>query len=84
MPAGFAPTKACFKSSRWFGKRHKTDAFTKLGEPTIRAAHKQCLTGISNAFFCFFYQYLATFPAVLLYPQQSVPTLRYTLSLIHI
>ena len=38
MPAGFAPTKACFKSSRWFGKRHKTDAFTKLGEPTIRAA----------------------------------------------
>ena len=26
------------KRSRWFGKRHKTDAFTKLGEPTIRAA----------------------------------------------
>ena len=22
---------ACFKLSRWFGKRHKTDAFTKLG-----------------------------------------------------
>ena len=38
MPAGFAPTKECFKHLRWFGKRHKTDAFTKLGEPTIRAA----------------------------------------------
>ena len=37
-PAGVAPTKECFKRSRWFGKRHKTDAFTKLGEPTIRAA----------------------------------------------
>ena len=37
-PAGFAPTKACFKRSRWFGKGHKTNAFTKLGEPTIRAA----------------------------------------------
>ena len=36
--AGFAPTKACFKRSRWFGKRNKTDAFTKLGEPIIRAA----------------------------------------------
>ena len=23
-PAGFAPTKECFKRSRWFGKRHKT------------------------------------------------------------
>ena len=34
--AGFAPTKECFKRSRWFGKRHKTDAFTKLEEPTIR------------------------------------------------
>ena len=36
-PAGFDPTKACFKRLCWFGKRHKTDAFTKLGEPTIRA-----------------------------------------------
>ena len=79
-PAGFAPTKECFKRSRWFGKRHKTDAFTKLGESTIRAActpqtvlgrHFWCL-------FCFFYHYLAIFPAVLLYPQQSVPTLRHT------
>ena len=79
-PAGFAPTKDCFKRSRWFGKRHKTDAFTKLGDPTIRAActpqtvlgrHLWCL-------FCFFYHYLAIFPAVSLYPQQSVPTLRYT------
>ena len=31
-PAGFASTKECFKRSRWFGKRHKTDTFTKLGE----------------------------------------------------
>ena len=30
-PAGFAPAKAYFKLSRWFGKRHKTDAFKKLG-----------------------------------------------------
>ena len=29
-PADFDPTKAC--------KRHKTDTFTKLKEPTIRAA----------------------------------------------
>ena len=38
MPAGFAPMKEHFKRSRWFGKRHKMDAFTKLGEPNIRAA----------------------------------------------
>ena len=31
-PAGFDPTNAYFKRSRWFGKRHKTDTFTKLGE----------------------------------------------------
>ena len=37
--AGFAPAKECFRRSRWFGKRHKTDAFTKLGEPTITAAY---------------------------------------------
>ena len=66
-PADFDPTKACFKRSRWFGKRHKMDAFTKLGEPTIRAA---CTpqTVLDRRFF---YQYLAIFPAVLLYPQQN-------------
>ena len=37
-PAGFDPKKACFKHSRWFGKRHKTDTFTKLRDPTVRAA----------------------------------------------
>ena len=38
-PADFDPTKACFKRSRGLnGKRHETDAFTKSGEPTIRAA----------------------------------------------
>ena len=46
-PAGFDPTKACFKRSRWFGKRHKADAFTKLGEPTIRCFKKK--------FFFFFF-----------------------------
>ena len=51
-PAGFAPTKECFKRSRWFGKRHKTDAFTKLGNllSELHVPHKQCLTGISDAF----------------------------------
>ena len=40
------------RGSRWFGKRHKTDAFTKPGVPTIRAAActPQCLAGISKAF----------------------------------
>ena len=38
MLTGCDPTKACFKRSCWFGKWRKTDAFTKLGEPTIRAA----------------------------------------------
>ena len=41
--------------------------------------HKQCLTGISGAFSASFTSTdLAIFPAVSLYPQQSVPTLRYT------
>ena len=43
MPAGFVPAKACFKLSSWFGKRHKTDAFTKLGNPL---SEPQCLPGI--------------------------------------
>ena len=72
-PASFDLMKACFKRMCWFGNWHKTDAFTKLGEPTIRAActpqtmldqHFWCL-------FCFFYQYLTIFPAVSLYPQQK-------------
>ena len=37
-PASFDLMKACFKRMCWFGNWHKTDAFTKLGEPTIRAA----------------------------------------------
>ena len=51
-PAGFAPTKECFKRSPWFGKRHKTDAFTKLGNilSELHVPHRQCLTGISDAF----------------------------------
>ena len=35
LAVGFTPTKQCVKRSRWFGKRHKTDAFTKLGEPVV-------------------------------------------------
>ena len=71
-PAGFAPTKECLKPSRWLGKRHKMDAFIKLGEPTIRAA---CTP---QAFSDSFTSIWLSFPAVLLHPQQSVPTLRYT------
>ena len=75
MPTGFDPTstKACFKHSRWFGKWHKTDAFTKLGEPTIRPActPQTVLDWHFWCFFCFFYQYLAIFPTVSLYPQQK-------------
>ena len=71
-PAGSAPAKACFKLLHWFGKRHKMDAFTKLGNLlTVLDQHFWCL-------FCFFYQCLVIFPTVLLYPQQSVPTLCYT------
>ena len=45
-PADFDPTKAC--------KQHKSDTFTKLGEPTIRAA---CTpqTVLDQHFWCFFY-----------------------------
>ena len=79
-PAGFVPTKECFKRSRWFGKRHETDAITKLGEPTIRAA---CTpqTELDRHFYAFsasFSSIWPFFPRFLLYPQQSVPTLRYT------
>ena len=51
-PAGFAPMKVCFKLSRWFGKRHKMDAFTKLGNllSELNVPHKQRLTSISDAF----------------------------------
>ena len=63
-PAGFAPMKECFKCSCWFGKCHKMDTFTKLGEPTIRAAcTPQTVLGWDfSCLFCFFYQYLAIFP----------------------
>ena len=37
-PQALLQRRNVFKRSRWFGKRHKTDAFTKLGEPAIRAA----------------------------------------------
>ena len=47
-PADFASTKECFKRSLWFGKRHKTDAFTKLGnlQSELHVPHRQCLAGI--------------------------------------
>ena len=71
-PAGFAPTKECFKRSRWFGKRHKTDAFTKLGEPTIRAVpYRQCLAGISNAFSASFTNICPSFPRFYCTPNKA-------------
>ena len=53
-PAGFEPRKAYFKRSRWFGKQHKTDAFTKLvvsgsGPSELHVPHEQCMTSISEA-----------------------------------
>ena len=56
------------------GRLHKT------GEPTIRAActPQTVLDRLFWCLFCFFYSYLAIFPAVLLNPQQSAPNLRYT------
>ena len=72
MLTDFDPMKACFKCSQWFGKWHKTDAFTKL-------------TGISDqlipfllAFFFFFLT--STSPSsswAHCIPNKSVPTLRY-------
>ena len=49
---GDANEGTCLKRSHWFGKRHKTDAFTKLGNllSELHVPHKQCLTGISDAF----------------------------------
>ena len=44
----------------------------------LHVPHKQCLTGISNAFYASFTNIWPSYPAVLLYPQQSVHTLRYT------
>ena len=74
------PTKACFKRSRWFGKRHKTDAFTKLGNllSELRVPHKQCLIGISDAFSASFTSIWPSFPRFYCTLKQSVPTLRYT------
>ena len=67
-PAGVAPTKECFKRLCWFGKRHKRTSSQNWGNllSELNAPHRQCLAGISNAFLCIFYQYLAIFPAVLL------------------
>ena len=59
MPAGFAPAKACFKLSSWFGKRHKADAFTKLGNPL---SEPQCLPGISDTFSACFTNTWPSFP----------------------
>ena len=71
-PAGFTPTKECFKRSRWFGKRHKTDTFTKLGEPTVRAAcTPQCLTSISNVFSASFTSIWPPFPRFYCTPNKA-------------
>ena len=62
--AGFAPAKACFKLSRWFSKRHKTDAFIKLGKllSELHVPHKQYLTGVSDAFSASFTRIWPSFP----------------------
>ena len=60
-PTDFDPTKACFKCSCGLnGKRHETDAFRKLGEPTIRAA---CTprTVLDQHFWCIFWFILILF-----------------------
>ena len=60
--------QALLKRSRWFGKRHKTDAFTKLGNllSELHVPHRQCLAGICNAFSASFTSICAIFPAFLL------------------
>ena len=59
-PAGFAPTKECFKRSRWFGKRHKTDAFTRLGKDS-RFYYHSCMNPTDSAWRAF----LMPFPRLL-------------------
>ena len=65
LAAGFAPTKECFKRSRWFGKRHKTDAFTRPEGTYYQSCmypHRQYLAGISNAFSASFTSIWPSFP----------------------
>ena len=85
-PAGFVPAKACFKRSRWFGKRHKTDALTKLGKllSELHVPLKQCLTEISDTFSASFTSIWRSFPRFYCTPppppqkKRRVPTLCYT------
>ena len=44
----------------------------------LHVPHRQSLAGISDAFSAAFSSIWPSFPRFLLYPQQSVPTLRYT------
>ena len=60
-PAGSAPAKACFKLLHWFGKRHKMDAFTKLGEPT-QYHYQSCMYPTDSAWPAFLMPFLLLLP----------------------
>ena len=64
-PAGFDPTKLCFKCSCWFGKQHKTDG----------TYYESCMYPMNWHFWCLFgfkkKGYLTIFAMGLLYPQQK-------------
>ena len=53
-PACFDLTKSFFKRLHWFGKRHKTDVFTRLGLllSELHVPHGQCLT-MTMTIYCF-------------------------------
>ena len=76
-PADFASTKECFKRSRWFGKRHKTVAFTKLGNliSELHVPHRQCLAGIiSNSVSVSFSSIWPSFPRYYCSPNKACAT----------
>ena len=58
VPTVFAPTEECFKRSRWLGKRHKLDAFTKLGG----YYYQNCMYPINSAWPAFLMPFLLLLP----------------------
>ena len=63
----------CLKHSHWFGKRHKMDAFTKLGNllSELHVPHKQCLAGIIYAFSASFTSIWPYFPQFYCTPNKA-------------